>query len=372
MTAYFMSPRWFALLPLLVCFLAGCSGLDLGVGSNEPPWGERYVDTRSDPDEVRTDRLAKVLAAWRDRGEPRPDSYSAGVGDVLEISVFALEQPNTITTFNRTVASTGSISLPWVGAISVVGLPTQSVEERICAAYRQKGYLRDPQVMVNVLEYNSSTVVVTGAVQKPGVYPLPSRRSTVLESLSLAGGLSREAGDVALVIRGGADPGGGASEGSSAEARGEAGGPSRDAIEIDLEELLGRGNLLLNLELGDGDILSVPRRPERYVSVLGYVRRAGAYQIREGSRMDALQALAYAGGLTMVGRAGECQLVRQTPSGPRTTPVNLRKVAEGKLPPLYLEPGDALIVGTNLWGRISEFFRPTMGATVSASANVAP
>jgi len=343
-----------------VLLLAGCSHLDMDLEATGPAWGEGATTVQAEsPSDVRARNLAQALAAWRARQDAGEADYSIGPGDVLEVAIFALEKPGETTTLTRTVGADGTITLPWVKAVHVAGVSAAQAEERIRAAYDGR-FLKDPQVTLSVLEFNSRSVVITGAVARPGIYGLKTNQTTVLECLSLAGGLSRDAGSELLVMRGAAD-----AEGAV--------GPEQNSItRVDLGLLLDEGNLVLNLPVGPGDIVTVPPRADEYVYVLGYVRRPGAYRLDRASRLDALRAVALGRGLMNTARASNSFLLRETPSGQQTIPVDLNKLARSEVPPLYLQPGDTLVVGTGFWGRVQEAVGPSMGASVSASANVAP
>jgi polysaccharide export outer membrane protein len=314
-----------------------------------------------------------------------PGDYVIGPGDVLEVGIFALEAADKTALLKRTVSQEGAITLPWVGSVLAAGLSVRQLEEAAKTAYGGK-YLKDPQVTVTVTEYRSAAVVVTGAVEKPGVYYLNTRGSSVLSLLAEAGGLTEKAGDEILVIRSGNSPrvlasseGGPedspesktvelvpAATGPEAQAAGQSGN-GRKVVAIDLKQLVDEGNLLLNLPVGSGDIVTVPPRTERYVYVLGYVQRPGAYEIKDGMRVDALRAVALAGGLSPSARAENSVLVRETAQRQQVVAVDLTKMARGVRPPLYMQPGDTLVVGSSMAGRMSEFLRPTVGAGVNLS-----
>ncbi len=345
---------WLALLAI------GCTHLDFDIDSDEPEWGEPNQRRTASLARLRTVRLAEALSAWKAEHAFEAVDYRLGPGDVLEIDIFALEKPGTTATLTRTVAQDGSITLPWVGTIPVVALTVSQSEDRIEAAY-SGSFLREPQVAVNVKDYRSAPVVVTGAVNKPGLFYLERSSSTVLEMLARAGGLSKSAGDELLIVR--------AKGGTQASA------PTHGAdgsIGIDLEQLVEQGNLLLNLPVRGGDIVTVPPRDTQYIYLLGYVRRPGAYELERGRRLDAVRAVALGGGLAGIARAHKCFLIRDSVSGQKVMPVDLTKLARCELPPLYLEPGDMLVVGTTAMGRICEVLAPSMGASISASASVAP
>ena len=342
--------RALAVLLLLAVLLAGCSYLDMGVSSNRSEWGRSYLLADKSPERLRAERAARVLAVAAAQPPLEAEAYLIGPDDILEVSVYALEKPDETAILSRTVGQDGRIALPWVGGVSVAGLPAAGAVERIEAAYADR-YLKDPQVAVTVTERLSKQVVVTGAVKTPGVFPLTENRTTVIQAISMAGGLTKEAGDNVLLMR--------------------AGGKG-ELVSIDVTGLMDEGDTRLNLQVGEGDIVSVPPRVDDLVYILGYVRRPGAHKLQRNTRLDALQAVAMSGGLSATGRAERSWLIRETAGGQETIPVNLKDVARSKLPALYLQKGDVLVVGTTFWGRVSEFFAPKMGASVSASASVAP
>ena len=349
--------------------------------------GKPYLEPGKSPAQQRMERLAQTLAAWQAEAPREAAGYHIGPADVLDVGIFALEEPDKTTTLSRTVSQDGFITLPWVGSVPAVGLSARGLEATIKEAYAGR-YIKDPQVTVTVTEYRSAAVVVTGAVGKPGVYYLTSSRSTVLSMLAQAGGLTEEAGDELLVIRSGNPrrsagnprgspagqppavelvPGRASSNTGLARQGAQTAGKPK-AIAIDLKELVDQGNLLLNLPVASGDIVTVPPRAEQYVYVLGYVQRPGAYEIKDGVRVNALRAVALAGGLTPSSRAENSLLLRETAGGQKVVPVDLTKIARGVRPPLYMEPGDTLIVGSSAIAKMTEFIRPTVSAGVQMSA----
>jgi len=327
---------------------AGCSYLDMSVASDQPEWNKSHPLAKQTPARLRAERLARALAAARAHPIARTGDYMLGTGDVLAVGVFALEEPGTTTTLTCAVGHDGKIALPWVGSLSVKGLTARQAADTVRAAYADK-YLKNPQVTVSVAEHRSSAVVVTGAVNTPGVYPLEHNVSTVLELLALAGGTARGAANELLLLRGG-----------------------NEVIPIDLTELIDAGNLALNLQVRDGDILTVPPQVKQYIYVLGYVQRPGVFELRDGTAVDALRAVACGGGVSATARVQNSYVIREGPDGQKTIPVDLRKMGRGELPTFHMQSGDTLVVGTTAWARMCEFFRPSVGASVSASASAFP
>ncbi len=358
-------------LAALAITAAGCSYMDFNLASRSPEWGQPGAANENGRARLRARRLAQALSAWEREGVPGPGDYRIGRADVLELSIFALETPDETGVLQRTVSEDGNVTLPLLGVFHVAGLTASECEQRIRGAYEGR-YLRNAQVTVSVAQYRSAPVVVTGTVNKPGVFYLESGSSTVLEMLARAGGLSRDAGDELLIVRGTPDAPADRQAGNDGPVPAEPSARGAEGVALDLTELIDRGNLLLNLPIRAGDIITVPPCAPQFVYLLGYVRRPGAYELTEGARVDALRAVALGGGLTSTARAQKSFLIRETPEGQNTIPVDLARLARSELPPLYLEPGDTLVVGTTTTGRLREFLAPNMGASISASASVAP
>ncbi len=109
--------------------------------------------------------------------------YRIGREDLLDISVWRDGD------FSRTVPvrPDGRISLPLLGEIEAAGLTAHALAELIQEQLRP--FLADPRVVVIVREVHAPRVFVIGEVARPGAFPLRGRL-TVLQALSLAGGLS--------------------------------------------------------------------------------------------------------------------------------------------------------------------------------------
>ena len=60
--------------------------------------------------------------------------------------------------------------------------------------------VKNPQVTVYVKEYNSQHVTITGAVNKPGVYPIKGSTS-LMQVVAMAGGFGDDTDSTVLVLR---------------------------------------------------------------------------------------------------------------------------------------------------------------------------
>lgn len=78
----------------------------------------------------------------------------------------------------------GNISIPRIGSIKAEGLTKNELAELVKQKVTATGELADPNVIVRFLNYR---ITVLGEVSRPGTYPIPAERVTILEALGLAG-----------------------------------------------------------------------------------------------------------------------------------------------------------------------------------------
>src|SRR3989304_5864646 len=113
------------------------------------------------------ERLAQLWEA-RSRGISTAD-YPVGPGDVVEISVPAIEELRGRVV---RISGDGTISLPFIGKFQAAGLTEEELRQKLIVQLQQ--YMNSPRVVVFVKEYRSRQVAVLGAVVKPGLYSLSS------------------------------------------------------------------------------------------------------------------------------------------------------------------------------------------------------
>ena len=199
--------------------------------------------------------------------------YVIGPQDQLAITVY--DEPDLTNRYR--VDDAGFISFPLISRIAAAGLTIAEFEDRLRATLAN-GYIRNPQVRVDVEQYRSRSIVVTGAVRAPQKLTMTGSSMTLLEALALAGSPTAEASNEVIISR--KKPG----------AQGDS-----EIVEIrvnrrDLE--LGRAGR--DVMLRDGDIVNVPVAQKFFID--GQVRNPGTYVLDAG--MTVQQAIALAGGLT--------------------------------------------------------------------------
>lgn len=128
---------------------------------------------------------ASYQPAPREFHEATIQPYRLDSGDRLRITVF--EQTGLTGTYG--VDQAGYISFPLVGAIAARGKTAQELEGLV-AGQLQKGFLRDPDVSIEIDQYRSFFIL--GEVGQPGQYAyVPGM--TVQNAIAIAGGFSSRA-----------------------------------------------------------------------------------------------------------------------------------------------------------------------------------
>src|SRR5437870_12151496 len=170
-------------------FLVGCATYDSTATHEDKAIGMRQSSTggflsASFPGEKSDfDKLADL---WLKRSKEKANSdFPIGSGDVVEISVLAIEELRTRTV---RISGDGTLALPFIGKIEVAGFTEEELQQKLVE--RLKEYMYSPRVIVFVKEYRSRQVAVLGSVTRPGVYSISSGADTLLDVLSQAGGIA--------------------------------------------------------------------------------------------------------------------------------------------------------------------------------------
>lgn len=125
------------------------------------------------------------------------DEYRLGSGDKLRIIVYG--EPDLSGEFE--VAGNGTVAYPLIGQVKAANQTVDQFAVVIQSALT-KGYIKDPRVSVEVLNYRPFYII--GEVQKPGEYPY-TNGMTALNAVAVAGGYTyRASTDRVYVSRGGA------------------------------------------------------------------------------------------------------------------------------------------------------------------------
>lgn len=112
--------------------------------------------------------------------------YQLGAGDGLRLIFYGEDKLNG----EYRIGSDGRLALPLIGSLDAGGKTLPELQDAIRVAYARGGYLLDPKVAVEILEYRPFFVL--GEVNAPGQYPfIPGM--TVRQAIATAKGYTYRA-----------------------------------------------------------------------------------------------------------------------------------------------------------------------------------
>ncbi|MBI5633659.1 MAG: SLBB domain-containing protein [Nitrospirae bacterium] len=211
--------------------------------------------------------------------------YVIGADDVIKVTVY--NHPD-LTATDR-VSGDGSLMLPLIGDVKLAGLSVEQAAKKI-SLLLSDGYIMDPKVSVFVVEFRSRKVMIMGQVFRPGVFTL-SGNTTFLELLTLAGGLTKEAGDKATIKRKSL----------------EAGREGEGLITIDLRKLIEQGDASRDVTLMDNDSIYIAKAGVFYIT--GEIKKPDSYKHEEG--LTVIKAVTMAGGFSDKAAPGRIKIIRK-------------------------------------------------------------
>jgi len=266
-----------------------------------------------------------------------PKGYLIGPGDVLAVK--ALGEKDFDVDALR-VDEDGRVQFPFVDEPVLATCKTER-ELQAEVAKRWSKFLKNPQVTLRVTQRNSRPPVsVTGEVAKEAPFEL-TRRTSLLEILSAAGGPTDKNGGTVQLIRtrppmcAGAE----ALEDWNRETSGQG-----VAVRIYSLAAVAEASNASNPEILPGDIINVPKAAPVYIT--GEVKKAGPIDLPAGG-LPLLQAIAMASGGTVDAKLKDVKIYRRKLGSvqPEIIVANVAAIKSGGEKNLMLEPYDIVEVG---------------------------
>lgn len=249
----------------LAFLLGGCTGFSASFGT--PADSDQYEleVTPVTVDLVNSIRRRKMKSSESvplPSLNPRGDfDYKIGVRDVLSISVPTIASPGQVSnkleaqqTQGYVVHSDGTIVLPFVGELSVVGLTIAQAQQRITSEMSR--FLTRPQFNVRVVEFRSQRALIIGEVSNPGYQQITDVPLNILDTITAAGGATDNADLSRIVVRRGGKQ-----------------------FTVNLDAIFQASDWLQNVQVQHGDVLLIPSKSVGEVFVLGEVNRPSIQEI---------------------------------------------------------------------------------------------
>lgn len=287
---------------------------------------------------------------------PVLNTYLLGPDDELEISGPEPDEPTSKTT---RIDGDGAIQAPLVGRVHVAGLTVEQAEQEVNK--RLSVYIRQPQFTINLRELRSQPVSILGAVNAPGVHQVQGHQ-TLLEMLSLAGGIRPDAGYSIRITREsewGCIP----LPNATLDASGRF-----SVAEVNLKEIMEAKNPEENIQIFPHDVVSVPKAEMVYV--IGDVTRSGGFVLGENKSISVLQALSLAEGLSAAANARDAKILRanRTSDQRAEIAVDVKSILAGKKKDIPLQSDDILFIPDS---KAKKAFVRVLEATVQAGTGFA-
>jgi polysaccharide export outer membrane protein len=243
----------------------------------------------------------------------------------------------------------GNINLPLLGRVHAGGMTVQELEADLVRRLRE--YVREPQVIITVVQFRSEPVFFVGAFKNPGIYPLAGRR-TLVEMLTALGGLQPNASRHIKITR-----------------RSEYGPillPNAivdsekkiSTVEISMGSLRENVNPAEDILLQPYDVISVERAEMVYVN--GEIGKVMGLELGERDSISVMQALTLSGGMTKDANRTNVRILRPIEDTNRRAEIdiNVKRVLEGKDNDFPLLPNDLIYVSRSnkrtIWATIGQ------------------
>jgi len=221
---------------------------------------------------------------------PVSPDYTLGPGDNLILYIWNIPGTALYDSVPLAIDRTGATFVPRVGSVPLQGLTLAQAEEVLRT--RLARYYSGFELRLALGELRAIAVYVIGEVARPGTYTV-SPFSTVLDALFVAGGATKM--------------------GTLRSVRISRNG--RPLEEVDLYNFLLRGERSIGPPLQAGDTIFVPHIGP-VAAIAGEVKRPGIYELRPGTSVGAL--IAMAGGPLPTAQLDRVQVERVQGSGGKT------------------------------------------------------
>lgn len=320
--------------------------------------------------------MQALLAERGERGGSAGE-YILAPGDLLAVTIYSYRPDGGTFSSDARVDDRGYLSLPMIDPVRAAGLSLAEVRRGIVTAFRRAEVLKEPLISTFLKEYQGQQVVVLGAVTRPGMYSLSRGRQTLVDVLSLAGGLTPTAGNYVFFQP---DPRSGGAEGEAmprAAALHAAGGDLRPGgdggmLPICLDAADGGTNpAIMGLPLRGGDTVLIPEAGQAFID--GEVAKPGYYPLSRG--VTVTQLISSAGGARFPADLSRVKLIRSTTGAQRSEwELDFSRIEDGDRPDVRLDRNDSVVVparpGRKIVYSVYEFVTAIVRVTIGGAATI--
>ena len=276
---------------------------------------------------------------------------------------------------NVRIIPDGTVSLPRIGQVNLMGLSIQEAKQKITNQYKK--IIKRPLVYLDLRNTRPIRVSVSGQVQRPGIYSLTSRENnqivnsdggevtrvsssgwpTLIDAIQKAGGINHRANLKNIIIKR------------------KLNNSEYLSLNINYWDSIIKGKIFENPLIYDGDNIIISRAntlsteealrisesnlasPSITVNVIGEVKKPGQYGIKSNSPLS--QAILSAGGISSRGKKNNVELVRLNSNGSISVKFynfNYKSLANSNTNPPLID-GDIIVVNRSRWTKLNDGFK---------------
>lgn len=320
---------------LTAALLTGCYNRWTGNYSQVPDLTAESVSVLETSEMTEEDhqRQLEILHELAVEGEP---GYTINGGDKLAITVYNNEDLSTKTV----VTPDGYLGMVLVGQIKVSGLTIAEASKKIEDALAK--YIRNPKVGLSPYEIVSENATIAGAVNSPGIVPIYNGMR-LADLFAKAGGSASRYTDGQTI--------------SAADFDNSIFVRNGKTIPVDFTKAIEHGDPLHNILLRRGDYIFIAASDSNMVYVIGDVKKPGQRVWHQ--QLGILEVLSQAG-WTNETCWDHAIIIRGGMTNPKMFKIDVDGIVTGKVPDVYVKPGDVIYVPHDNITEYNVFIRKLM------------
>jgi len=271
--------------------------------------------------------VSAAVAAFAQQASFNAPALRIASGDLIDLEMY----DNADLSGHFRVNENGDVRLPLMGEVHVAGETAEQAAELFEKRYVEQEILKpaNSHATVQITEYATQGIVVSGEVHSPGTYPALGVRM-FNDVITAAGGVLQTASrEVVIAHRGDPD----------------------HTVKVEYDPFLANP-LIPQVQLLPGDTVTVPKAGVVYV--VGVVGRPGVFVLEGHEPMTALKIIAQASPDRHESNLKQVILIRTDETGHRAaTILPMGKIEQGKEPDVAVKDGDILYVPHSFLGQIA-------------------
>lgn len=183
---------------------------------------------------------------------PTPSNYKLTFGDKISLKIYG----STNEEFKLSIDNNGKVTIPQIGEIKLIGLSFNEAKNLIVEESK-KAFPNSTNILVDMFEYSSIQITISGFVNAPGLYNLSSF-STIKDALIASGGILSNGSYRNIYLK----------------------RNSEIKKVFDLYELVRYGNTSSDLMLQNGDVILV-KPIEKEVILTGDINYSAKFELKK-------------------------------------------------------------------------------------------